>query len=154
MSCGVGHRRGSDPMLLWLWCRPAATAPIGPLAWEPPYAEGAAQEIAKRPKKKKKIYQVFGISLFSSRLCMSRKNLPFFASLALFFLCPVTITLLFFNKIKSFSLRWNLLISFFHSMNVITFIVVQQSSQPQFYSMSLPNPQLLPSPPTCLLWKP
>ena len=27
-----------DPELLWLLCRPAATAPIGPLAWEPPYA--------------------------------------------------------------------------------------------------------------------
>ena len=25
-----------------LWCRPAATAPIGPLAWEAPYAVGAA----------------------------------------------------------------------------------------------------------------
>ena len=32
----------SDPMLLWLWCRPAATAPIRPLAWEPPYAMGTA----------------------------------------------------------------------------------------------------------------
>ena len=42
MSCGVGHRRGSDPVLLWLWCRPAAVAPIGPPAWEPPYAAGAA----------------------------------------------------------------------------------------------------------------
>ena len=41
MSCGVGHRRGSDHALLWLWLRPAATAPIRPLAWEPPYAEGA-----------------------------------------------------------------------------------------------------------------
>ena len=28
MSCGVGHRRGSDPVLLWLWCRPAVVAPI------------------------------------------------------------------------------------------------------------------------------
>ena len=28
--------------LLWLWCRPAAVAPIGPLAWELPYAEGVA----------------------------------------------------------------------------------------------------------------
>ena len=46
MSCGVGCRRGSDPALLWLWRRPVATAPIGPLAWEPPYAAGAAQEIA------------------------------------------------------------------------------------------------------------
>ena len=31
-----------DPALLWLWCRPVATSPIGPLAWEPPYATGAA----------------------------------------------------------------------------------------------------------------
>ena len=37
--------------LLWLWCRLAATAPIRPLAWEPPYAKGAAQEMAKRQKK-------------------------------------------------------------------------------------------------------
>ena len=27
-----------DPAWLWLWRRPAAAAPIGPLAWEPPYA--------------------------------------------------------------------------------------------------------------------
>ena len=54
MSSGVGCRRGSDPALLWLWLRPEATAPIGPLAWEPPYAAGAAQEIAKSQKKKKK----------------------------------------------------------------------------------------------------
>ena len=39
-------------MLLWLWRRLAATALIGPLAWEPPYAVGAAQEMAKRQKKK------------------------------------------------------------------------------------------------------
>jgi len=35
-----------------------ATAPIRPLAWEPPYAAGAAQEIATtttKDKKKKKI---------------------------------------------------------------------------------------------------
>jgi len=42
MSYGVGHRWGSDPMSLWLWCRVVATASIGPLAWEPPYAAGAA----------------------------------------------------------------------------------------------------------------
>ena len=28
VSCGVGCRRGSDPTLLWLWRRLAATAPI------------------------------------------------------------------------------------------------------------------------------
>ena len=40
MSCGVIHRRGSEPSLLWLWYRPAAVAPIQPLAWEPPCAVG------------------------------------------------------------------------------------------------------------------
>ena len=50
MSWGVGHRCGWDPVLLWLWCRPAATAPIRPLAWEPLYAMGAAPEKAKRQK--------------------------------------------------------------------------------------------------------
>ena len=29
-------------MLLWLWHRSAAVAPIGPLVWEPPHAVGAA----------------------------------------------------------------------------------------------------------------
>ena len=48
MSCGVGRRLISDPALRWLWGRPAATAPIQLLAWKPPYASGAAQEMAKR----------------------------------------------------------------------------------------------------------
>ena len=51
MSCGSGHRRGLDPTLLWLWHRQVATALIRPLAWESPYAVGAALEKAKRPKK-------------------------------------------------------------------------------------------------------
>ena len=50
MICGVGRRRGLDPALLWLWRRLVATAPIGPLAWEAPYASGVAQEMAKRQK--------------------------------------------------------------------------------------------------------
>ena len=53
MSCGVGRRCGSDLVLLWLWCRLAATAPIGPLAWEPPYAVGVA--LAGQKTKKKKV---------------------------------------------------------------------------------------------------
>ena len=48
MSCRVGRRRGSDYALLWLWCRPAAVAPIRPLAWEPPYATGAALKNQKK----------------------------------------------------------------------------------------------------------
>ena len=54
MSCGVGRRRGLDLALLWLWYRLVATAPIRPLAWEPPHAMGAAPEKTERPKKKKK----------------------------------------------------------------------------------------------------
>ena len=50
MSCGVGHRHGSDLALLWLWCRPVATAPIGPLAWEAPYAVSADLEKTKKQK--------------------------------------------------------------------------------------------------------
>ena len=52
MSCGVDHRSGSDPVLLWLWCRPAAVAPIRPLAWEPQYA----MSVALKRLKKKKVY--------------------------------------------------------------------------------------------------
>ena len=59
MSCGVGHRSGLDPTLLWLWRRLAATALIRLLAWEPPYAAGMAQEKGKKTKKKKKIYLLF-----------------------------------------------------------------------------------------------
>ena len=51
VSCSVGHRRCSGPALLWLWCRPAAAAPIGPLAWEPPYAVGVALKRRKRKTK-------------------------------------------------------------------------------------------------------
>ena len=50
LSCGVGCRCSSDPALLWLWCWPAAAAPIRPLAWEPPFAAG----VALKPKKGKK----------------------------------------------------------------------------------------------------
>ena len=57
MSCGVGHGRGSDPVLLW----PAAAAPIRSLAWEPPYAMGAAlkgqKKKKKRERKREKIYK-------------------------------------------------------------------------------------------------
>ena len=37
-------------MLLRMWCRPAATAPIGPLAWELPCAVGVALKSKKRKK--------------------------------------------------------------------------------------------------------
>ena len=40
--------------LLWLWRRPAATAPIRPIAWEPPYAAKADKRKSKKTKKKKR----------------------------------------------------------------------------------------------------
>ena len=54
MTCGVRRRCNSDPVLLWLWGRLAATAPIRPLAWESPCAMRVALEKAKRQEKKKK----------------------------------------------------------------------------------------------------
>ena len=75
MSCGVGHRRGLDLALLWLWCRAEATAPIRPLAWEPPYAVGAAQEMVKKDKKKKKK---------ENQKKQARNNFPFYYMTFLF----------------------------------------------------------------------
>ena len=54
MSCGVGYRHGSDLALLWLWRRLAAAAPIGPLAWEFPYASGAALKRQKNKREKER----------------------------------------------------------------------------------------------------
>ena len=62
------RRHGSDPALLWLWHRLAATAPIRPLAWESPYAAEAALEKAKRKKKKKKRKLVTGFYVWC--MCM------------------------------------------------------------------------------------
>ena len=41
------------PSLLWLWCRLATLDPIQPLAWEFPYAMGAALRKKKKERKKK-----------------------------------------------------------------------------------------------------
>ena len=54
VSCGIGCRRGLDPVLLWLWCQLAAIAAIRPLAWELPDAAGVA---LKKEKKKKKYFK-------------------------------------------------------------------------------------------------
>ena len=50
MSCGAVHRYGSDLALLFL----VAAALIQPLAWEPPYAAGAALEKKKKKKKRER----------------------------------------------------------------------------------------------------
>ena len=61
LNCGRGHRRSSDSVLLWLWCRPAAIGPIQPLALELPYALGAA---LKKKKKAEGILESGLILLF------------------------------------------------------------------------------------------
>ena len=43
-----------DLALSWLWCRPAAIAPIRPLAWEPPYATGEALKNTQKKKEREK----------------------------------------------------------------------------------------------------
>ena len=53
MSCGGGHRPGSDPVSLWPWCRPAAVAPIRPPAGGLPRALGAALNKPNKTKQKK-----------------------------------------------------------------------------------------------------
>ena len=58
MSCGISHRCGSDPALLGLWHRPAATALIWPLAWELPYASGAALKRKKKKMRKEVTYNI------------------------------------------------------------------------------------------------
>ena len=53
-SVAGGRRHGSDPALLWLRCRPAATALIQPLTWEPPHASDGA--LRRRKKEKERSY--------------------------------------------------------------------------------------------------
>ena len=57
---------GSDLVLLWLWHRPTATAPIRPLIWEPPYAAGTA---LKRQNKQTPPPSLSGIQFIWFYLC-------------------------------------------------------------------------------------
>ena len=68
MSCDVVCKLGSDTTLLWLWCRPAATAPTRPLAWEPPYAVGTA---LKRQEEKKRVK-----TILNSQAIQNQVNWP------------------------------------------------------------------------------
>ena len=56
MSCGVGCRCGSDPALLWLWCRPAAAVVIWPPSLQLPYAPGVTLH---PPQKKDGMFFLF-----------------------------------------------------------------------------------------------
>ena len=54
-----------DPELLWLWCRPAAVAPIQLLVWELPYAVGVAIKKQRKPQKTKHIQLTLDIPINS-----------------------------------------------------------------------------------------
>ena len=74
MSCGVGHRLGLDPVLLWLWHRPMTTALIQSVAWEFPYAAGMALK-SKQTKKKKNEKVLICVFLYFSPLIKYSNNI-------------------------------------------------------------------------------
>jgi len=74
MSCGVARRHSLDPALLWLWRRPAAVAPIGPLAWEAPNAAGAALKSKTKQNKTRQKTNFNEIQFTPSRMVKHLKN--------------------------------------------------------------------------------
>ena len=69
MNCGVVRRCSSDPALLWLWRRLAAVVLIGPLAWEPSYAEGTTLKSNRNKQKKVSSSQNYRYSLLLLHFC-------------------------------------------------------------------------------------
>ena len=76
MCFGVGHRRSPDPVLLWLWCRLAAVAPIQSLAWEPPYGPKKKKKKKRKESKQAKIK----IRYFSLQVVMCLSEIRFGSS--------------------------------------------------------------------------
>ena len=64
---GVDHPCNSDPTMLWLWCRQAATVPIRSLAWEPPCTSGVALEKTKKKLFHSKLKFVFYLKFHLTR---------------------------------------------------------------------------------------
>ena len=73
MSFGVGCRRDSNLVLLWLWRRPGAKAPIRPLAWEPPYAEGVA--LKRKEGRKKALDVIYTLTVVLMEVTLQQINL-------------------------------------------------------------------------------
>ena len=94
--------------MLWLWWRPAAVAPIQPLAWEPPYAAGVAIKSKKKRKEKRKTkteenmeysYNGFNVSSLPVLLCLSSLGLLISPLIMghISYLCPCLVILLHAN---------------------------------------------------------
>ena len=61
---GLALSRLRIPCCCELWCRPAAIAPIRPLAWELPYASGAALKSKKKRERLQKIKDIVKLAFF------------------------------------------------------------------------------------------
>ena len=64
-----------DLVLLWLWCGLAAIALIRPLAWEPPYASGAAPKRHKKKRSNSVSISCFRSTSLSKGFCRTNKPL-------------------------------------------------------------------------------
>ena len=74
MSCCVGCSYSLDPALQWLWCRLAATAPIQPLAWEPPNAASTALKRQKERKEGREDGRREEMNIGTCNICEPRKH--------------------------------------------------------------------------------
>ena len=54
MSCGIGHRHGLDAVLLWLWYRLAAVAPILPPSLGTSICHGWGPKKQKKKERKQR----------------------------------------------------------------------------------------------------
>ena len=70
-SWGIHHWCDSDLVLLWLWCRPAAAAPIQPLAWELSIWPRCSPKMGR---KKKEFSYCVQCNSFSSMSSIPRKQ--------------------------------------------------------------------------------
>ena len=70
-------QRWLESLLLWLWCRPAAAAPIWPLAWDLSYATDMAlkRKKKKRKKERKKKTQITKKTLDKKRVGITQMQI-------------------------------------------------------------------------------
>ena len=74
MSCGVGDKCGSDPVLLWLWCLPVAVIPFQPLSWEFSYAMGGPKLEEKKKKALSGFLYQFSLPISFFSYCLFKKK--------------------------------------------------------------------------------
>ena len=102
MSCGVGHRRGWDRELLWLWHRLAAVARTGSLARVLPHATGVALKSKKREKNLKNKPKLCSKIVFSSE---QKRDENSYRSVTKVILLCLYVTLKNMKSLSSFYIR-------------------------------------------------